>query len=511
MADSTISGLSAAAQADRTMEVPVNKGGGENAKVTLEQIINLVSDTISDVRSIAQVPASVTSAEFASVLSGAPGGGSVTSAEVQTASAAATSVDARVNTVSNLVSQNIVSIAELSTHLSVVSNAASDALSHAAAASAAATSVLTYVCATSAKTSAAASVKGLQSIVNALSGRISDVEAHASTASAAVTSVNARIISILSNEISVLEEAISTTLSAVRSAVSNVSAQSAAGSATGLQAVVDLLSNKISQINAGAGLTSSQVSDMIGSVNGANYSCRIYAGTSVKGLQSIIDSMSNTFSNAFSAGSILSGNVTSLQCAVQSINDRFSAISARSIGVSTKGTQSAINALSNTISMNYGRCRIITATIAASVGTALADIAGTTVDVSAGNYYQYTARLNMAMSAANAFGIGITFPSQVAGAAGGFMMGAGSVGASAWQSTIGNIQIMTFDDDGSGSVILSVVKGVVSASPVMIEAQFAPSANGVIKLQYRASVSTSNVKVNPGSYVRCFRLVDTGQ
>jgi hypothetical protein len=38
MADSTISGLSAAAVADRTMEVPVNKGGGENAKVTLEQL-----------------------------------------------------------------------------------------------------------------------------------------------------------------------------------------------------------------------------------------------------------------------------------------------------------------------------------------------------------------------------------------------------------------------------------------------------------------------------------------
>src|SRR5690349_24854820 len=70
MADSTISGLSAAATADRTFELPVNKPGtGENAKVTLEQIINLVSDTISNTLSVAQVR-SVTSAELASVTSG---------------------------------------------------------------------------------------------------------------------------------------------------------------------------------------------------------------------------------------------------------------------------------------------------------------------------------------------------------------------------------------------------------------------------------------------------------
>src|SRR6476646_4598475 len=104
MADSTISGLSAAVTADRTMEVPVNKGGGENAKVTLEQIINLVSDTISNVLSVAQNA----------------GGGSVTSNQVSAPPGV------------------------------------------------------------SARNSAAASVQGLTSIVNALSGRISDVEAHAS-------------------------------------------------------------------------------------------------------------------------------------------------------------------------------------------------------------------------------------------------------------------------------------------------------------------------------------------
>ncbi len=482
MADSTISGLSAAVAADRTMEVPVNKGGGENAKVTLEQIIDLVSDAISNTLSVAQVR-SVTSDELSAVSSQISLEVSARAASIQTLSNAVTSVDTHVNTVSN-------------------------------------------------------------AVCNEISARALSIQ----TLSDAVTSVNNRVISILSNEISVLESVVSVQLSQLISAVSNVSANSAAGSATGLQNVVNMLSNKISQINAGAGLTSSQVSDMIGSVNGANYSIRIYDGTSVKGLQSVLNKISDTFSNAFSAGSIMSGNVTSLQAAVASINsiqlsiasaislvstvsaagtavglqsvvnaisNRISAmasgVSARSIGTSTRGSQSIIDALSNTISNTYGRVRIITTTVAASVPTALADVLGTTVVVSAGAYYQYDAKLNVAISAANAFKIGMTFPAQTAGAAGGFMMGAGSMVASAWQSTIGNIQIMAFDAAASGSVILSVVKGTVSASPVMIQAQFAPTATGNIVIQYAASVSSSNVKINPGSYVRVFKLVDTGQ
>jgi hypothetical protein len=306
-------------------------------------------------------------------------------------------------------------------------------------------------------------------VSNEISARAASIQ----TLSDAVTSVDTRVNTLSSNIC-----AISNTLSNVASAVNNVSANSAAGSATGLQNVVNMLSNKISQVVAGGGLTSTQVSDMIGSVNGANYSVRAFsaagsAGTSVKGLQSVINQISNTFSNAFSAGSVLSAAITSIN---------------------------------NTISLHNGQIRLITATIAASVGTALADIDGTTVAVSAGGYYEYRAKLNVAISAANAYGIGITFPGAIDGATTGIMQGFGSVGASAWQSTIGNTRIMAFDDDGSGSVILSVVKGVVSVSPVHIDATFGVSSSGNIVLQYRASVSTSNVKINPGSHVRIFKL-----
>jgi hypothetical protein len=521
MADSTISGLSAAATADRTMEVPVNKGGGENAKVTLEQIVDLVSDTISHALSVAQVPASVTSAElasvtsggvasvtsaeFASVLSGQAGAGSVTSDELSAVSSqisltnsALGSVDARITSVgqvvslisdrlSNEISARTASIQTLSDAVTSVNTHANTASDAATSVNARVNSVNTFISGISVRTSTggATSIHGFQSVINELSDQISNeasaraasiqtlsdavtsVEVHASAASAAATSVNTRLNSVLSNEISVLEEVVSTTLSNLRSAVSNVSANSDVGSATGLQNVINLLSNKISQVVAGGGLTSAQTSAMITSVNGASYSCRIYDGaTSVKGLQSVIDSLSNTFSNAFSAGSVLSSRLTSVA----------------------------------------GQTMLITTTVAASVGTALTDIVGTTVAVSAGGYYEYRAKLNVTISVANAYGIGITFPGQIDGGCTGIMQGFGSVGASAWQSTIGNTRIMAFDDDGSGSVILSVVKGVASVAPVHIDATFACSSSGNIVLQYRASVSTSNVKINPGSHVRIFKL-----
>jgi hypothetical protein len=463
---------------------------------------SLVSDTISNVLSVAQVPASVTSAELASVTSGVGGAGSVTSDELSAVSSqisltnsALGSVDARITSVGQVVS--------------LISDRLSNEISARAASiqtlSNAVTSVDTRVNAVSQGLCVLSNVVSNEisaraASIQTLSDAVTSVEVHASAASAAATSVNNRVNSILSNEISVLEEAISTTLSNVNSAVANVSAQSAAGSATGLQNVVNMLSNKISQVVAGGGLTSSQVSDMIGSVNGANYSCRIYDGaTSVKGLQSVIDSLSNTFSNAFSAGSVLSAGLVSVS--TRSVEP------GGSVTASVKGgLQAVINQISATISNMHGQTRLITTTIAASVPNALAGIEGLTVSVSAGGYYEYRAKLNVGISAANAFKIGLTFPGMINGAAAGIIQGIGSVGASAWQSTIGNVQIMSFDEDGSGSILLSCVKGVASTSPVHIDGNFAVCTAGVIYPMYAASVSTSNVKIQPGSHVRLFKL-----
>jgi hypothetical protein len=177
-----------------------------------------------------------------------------------------------------------------------------------------------------------------------------------------------------------------------------------------------------------------------------------------------------------------------------------------------KGLQSALNQISNTFSQAFsagsvarGQTRAITATVEASVAGTLADIPGTTVSVSAGGIYEYRAHLNVFISAANAFGIGIAFPAMQSNGATGIMWGVASAGASDAFSITG-ARAAYFDDDGSGSILLSVVKGQTSATPVITNAAFAVSASGNIVMQYRASVSTSNVKINPGSFVRCFKL-----
>lgn len=469
---------------------------------------------------------------------------SVRAASVQTASAAAAAADARVTSVNLALSglsvrtssggaTSIHGLQSLFNTLSTqISNEASIRAVSVNTASAAATSVDGRLNNVSVRTSSggATSIKGLQSALNTLSTQISNEASiravSVNTASLAATSVDGRLNNVsvrtstggatsikglqsafntLSTQISnllSLHDVLSNRVSA-NSGAAGVSAKSVGGtSVRGLQSVVDALSNRISAVIAGAT-----------SVTSTEYSVRTTAGVSIRGFQSIFNALSNRISAAGGGA----GSVTSTELSAHSAALSCRAFSANgSAATSVKGHQSVINQISNTLSNAFsagsvtrGRTRIITATVAQSVGTALTDIAGTTVEVSANFYYEYRAHLNVAMSAANTFGIGITFPAQTGGACTGTMIAVGSVGNSAWESA-GNTRIQGFDDDGSGSIIMSILKGVVSVTPCDIVANFAPTANGNIVLQYRSSVSTSNLKINPGSFVRLFKLTDTG-
>lgn len=144
---------------------------------------------------------------------------------VQIASAAATSADAHANTVS----ARVVSVsAELASLVQIASAAATSADAHANAASAAATSVLNFVNGVSVKSVGGTSVKGLQSVVNALSNRISATAAGtASATSAELASVDARVNS-------------------VNTFLSGISARSLGNVSThGVQSVVNALSSRI--------------------------------------------------------------------------------------------------------------------------------------------------------------------------------------------------------------------------------------------------------------------------
>jgi hypothetical protein len=159
-----------------------------------------------------------------------------------TASAAATSVDARVNTISNQVSiiSALVFTSVSARSVGVSTKGLQSALNALSNTMSATRSAVSNVSATSA---GGGSATGLQAVIDALSNKISTIVA----GSQSVTS--AEYVSTLS------------VVSHLASIVSNVSAQSAGGSATGLQNVINMLSNKISQAGGGAGsVTSNEAS-----------------------------------------------------------------------------------------------------------------------------------------------------------------------------------------------------------------------------------------------------------
>ncbi|HZL94936.1 MAG TPA: hypothetical protein VFB99_14880, partial [Vicinamibacterales bacterium] len=128
------------------------------------------------------------------------------------------------------------------------------------------TSVNTALSAISARTTAAASVHGLQSIINALSNRISasgggSGSVTSTELSAGLAAVSAQAASALSDAISVGSATASNLLShidAISTQLASVSATSGAGSVNGLQSVIDQLSQRISSLTGG-GVTSAYV------------------------------------------------------------------------------------------------------------------------------------------------------------------------------------------------------------------------------------------------------------
>lgn len=296
-------------------------------------------------------------------------------------------------TLSNEASVRSAADAALSSRIDTVSNAVS------ATGNVANVSVRAF----SAGGSATTSVKGLQSALNQISNTFSQAFSVGSVASA-------RLVSLASD------------VSHIRSAVSNVSAQSAAGSATGLQAVINLLSNKISAV-AGGSVTSNEASAISAQAASAlsqalsvlsvtdaalsvradsvanavsvvsqalsvlstrhtslasdvshirsavsNVSATSAGGGSATGLQAVVDALSNKISaTAAGAMSITSAEFTSLQSDVSHIRSAVSNVSAQSAGGSATGLQAVINLLSNKISASGGGGGSVTSTEASAI------------------------------------------------------------------------------------------------------------------------------------------------
>jgi hypothetical protein len=143
-------------------------------------------------------------------------------------------------------------------------------------------------------------------VSNAASANAVSIANVVSAQAASAISVVAANLSLLS----VAHTSLASTVSHMKSAVSNVSAQSAGGSATGLQAVIDLLSNKISA-GGGGGLTSDQTSAMIAAkLSALSFT---FSTVSVKGQQSVNNQLASVISDAMSAGDAVSADLTSVK------------------------------------------------------------------------------------------------------------------------------------------------------------------------------------------------------
>jgi hypothetical protein len=319
----------------------------------------------------AQNIANALSSRISAIVAGA---NSVTSAELSVVYAALS------NRIS--ITSAVASVAEL--HASTASDAATSANLHANAASAAATSILNYICAVSV-ISGGTSTKGLQSVVDALSNRISaavagvnsttsnDVsviyaalsnrisvtsavasaaEVHASTASAAATSADTH-----ANAASAAATSVNSRATSIMALINAVSAKSAATSTRGLQSIVDQLSNHLSVLSANPpaiSVTSTELS-------AALVVSATSAATSVKGLQSVVNQISNRIS-ALAAGGT-ANSVTS---------NEFSALSTI-VQTETDNRTSADNVLSFRISVLSNALSIETAR-AISVETAFSNL-----------------------------------------------------------------------------------------------------------------------------------------
>jgi len=321
----------------------VSAGGGGGGSVTSAEAsaisaqaasaINVVSNAVSALSQAVSVLSQANSAAHASLethASAASAAATSADAHAAAASAAATSVDSRVNALSQVVSA--LSDANSASHVSLEA--------HASAASAAATSVNsrvnsvnTALSALSVRSVGDVSTHGLQSVLNALSNRIS--------AGGGTGSVTSNELSAAAADLSGKVNTVSNALSSLCAGLSAVSARSVGDVSThGIQSIVNVLSNRISVASAAA--TSAD-----GHANTVS--------AAVETLSAKVVSVSAQLVSIETHASTASAAATSVDGRVNSVNTALSALSVRSVGdVSTHGLQSVLNALSNRISAGGG-------------------------------------------------------------------------------------------------------------------------------------------------------------
>jgi hypothetical protein len=452
-------------------------GGGSVTSDELSIVKDLISNEISNrvsISAILDAKISNLSTEHQNIslahISLASSLGSVDT-HADNASAAATSVDGRLN--------------------SVVSTLISAIEVHASTASAAATSVELRLL-------------SIQSAINSV------IEVHASTASAAATSVDARINSVNST---------------IGSAVTNVSCVSGAGSATGLQNVIQALSVRVDTVSNANSVTKSALINA--STTGSLAAISLFTSISAT-LDAKISTVSTNYMSVDNRVSVLSGlfsglsqTVSLMSNAVSALEVRHSTLSAdhvslRNAYAGAPATSAAVTDRIQALSTNmtYGgqvsldRFSIAFMSVPATCSaSALTAVSGTTIQVSANSFYILQGMFALKMGAAGLVQtrLGLTIPA--CNMLKGQMQCTGSIGSGALTTSLKNYsQPILAGVAGGSSAILAILSTTGTEYFVIIDAILNPSATGNIIFMAGAAAGASAVIVSAGGFLRTEKL-----
>jgi prefoldin subunit 5 len=388
--------------------------------------------------------------------------------------------------------------------------------------------------------------QGISVVSAALASEISNRISADNVLSAQIASVNSQLASTISQLNSVVSQ-LNSSFSNVRSAVSNVSTVSGAGSATGLQAVVDALANRISiasglasaadvkASNAQSDLNStrSQLLSMISQTNSVlsqhrstvndhtdvsiaspvslqalryasaagQWTNQAVAGGGGSGSQSITSALSLQLASVKSQHDSAISDIRSVLSQMNSVvSNHTSAISQLNSVVSQLNSTTSV--LQSKFSLAVGQSvqlRSVTGTQSFATST-LANISGMSVSVEAAGTYRIEGQLMLSASAATVgVRVAVTFPA--ARDPFGYLicqLGYALLSVSDTQAVFST----------SPRTVLSSPSVIGGAkTPLRFDGEFRASAAGVFQLQIAGTSSTavSPIHVKSGSWIRAIR------
>lgn len=432
------------------------------------------------------------------------------------------------------------------------------------------------------------SVEGLQGVINALSDSISAVndgvagaEAHADLASAAATSVNSRVTSVnsfLSGGISVrvvagtsirgglqsivnaLSDKISSTsavlsdritsvanrVNSVNSFISGISSRSVGDISThGLQSVINALSNRISAAGGGGSVTSAEVqvaSAAATSVDGratslanaisVNLSAVLNASTgpSIAAISLMSDTKSAVANVSCVSGA---GSATGLQDVIQALSVRVDAVSnADSVtrsALAAASTVGSIAALSLAIANDASVSAAVIANISAQIGSGqfkmvtgaqaiatatFTKVSGLSLSIGGSGFYEVHGQLVWSQSGAGSasaifnFGMSCTqTPVMAMFAMCGNTGALGAAGALSAFTQFGGNSAMC----ATPSIMYSAkpnpgVSGSVACTMFFDGVMQCSTAAGILEVVAACSTAAFGINIQPGSFIRAFKI-----